>query len=199
MLITIPTQSTQDLHEQIPPTRLVFIDPRVENYPSLVAGVLPNTSVVILDADQDGIEQISQVLATHQEINSLHIVSHGKSGAIQLGNGWLTRSQLQNYVSQLESWKSRLTVDADILLYGCDVAQGEEGIAFVEQLSQLTGANVAASNNLTGSAAAQGDWNLEVTTGLIKLAFGIFKSGARSIHGCAKSSAHRLGIKSTNC
>ncbi|MEH1804675.1 DUF4347 domain-containing protein [Nostoc sp.] len=168
MLITIPNQSIQDLHEQIPTTRLVFIDPKVENYPSLAAGVLPNTSVVILDADQDGIEQISQVLATHQEINSLHIVSHGKSGAIQLGNGWLTRSQLQNYVSQLESWKSRLTVDADILLYGCDVAKGEEGIAFVEQLSQLTGANVAASNNLTGSIEAGGDWNLEVTTGLIK-------------------------------
>ncbi|RCJ41136.1 hypothetical protein A6769_38805 [Nostoc punctiforme NIES-2108] len=168
MLITIPSQSTQDLHEQIPSTRLVFIDPKVENYPSLVTGVLPNTSVVILDADQDGIEQISQVLATHQEINSLHIVSHGKSGAIQLGNGWLTRSQLQNYVSQLESWKSRLTGDADILLYGCDVAKGEEGIAFVEQLSQLTGANVAASNNLTGNIEAGGNWNLEVTTGLIK-------------------------------
>jgi hypothetical protein len=44
--IAIAKEPTQDLHDQIPTTRLVFIDPQVENYQSLIAGVLPNTSVV---------------------------------------------------------------------------------------------------------------------------------------------------------
>jgi hypothetical protein len=48
------------------------------------------------------------------------------------------------------------------------VAAGEQGTAFVQQLSRLTGADVAASNDLTGSATLGGDWELEVGTGAIK-------------------------------
>jgi uncharacterized membrane protein len=38
----------------------------------------------------------------------------------------------------------------------------------VQQLSQPTGANVAASNNLKGSAALGGDWELEVKIGNVE-------------------------------
>ncbi|MEH2196312.1 MAG: DUF4347 domain-containing protein [Nostoc sp.] len=147
---------------------LVFIDAAVEDKQSLIKGIDIQSKVFILDSDNSGVEQINEILETHSEISAIHIVSHGKSGGLKLGNGWLSRSELQSHESQFQVWQSALTEDADILLYGCNVAQGEEGIAFVEQLSQLTRANVAASNNLTGSAAAGGDWNLEVTTGLIK-------------------------------
>ncbi|MCW5313911.1 DUF4347 domain-containing protein [Nostoc sp. KVJ3] len=147
---------------------LVFIDAAVEDKQSLIKGIDIQSKVFILDSDNSGIEQINDILKSYSQISAIHIVSHGKSSGLKLGNSWLTHSQLQSHDSQFEIWQSALTEDADILLYGCDVAQGEEGIAFVEQLSQLTGANVAASNNLTGSAAAGADWNLEVTTGLIK-------------------------------
>jgi len=54
-----------------------------------------------------------------------------------------------------------------VLLYGCDVASSAAGKALVNQLATLTGADVAASINDTGSAAAGGDWNLEYSTGHI--------------------------------
>ena len=54
---------------------------------------------------------------------------------------------------------------ADRLLYGCDVAQGERGQAFIEQLAAATGADVAASNDPTGAAALGGDWVLESRAG----------------------------------
>ena len=165
--IAIAKEPTPDLHQQIPTTRLVFIDPQVENYQSLVAGVLPNTSVVVLDADQDGIEQISQVLATHRQINSLHIVSHGAPGQIYLGNSQLGYETLNRYAWQLINWANALSADAQLLLYGCEVGQTEQGKAFVQRLSELTGAVVAASDNLTGSTALGGDWELEVSTGAI--------------------------------
>ncbi len=38
---------------------LVFIDANVEDYQSLVAGVVPGAEVVILDPNRDGIAQIS--------------------------------------------------------------------------------------------------------------------------------------------
>ncbi|WP_445629599.1 putative Ig domain-containing protein [Nostoc sp. DSM 114167] len=165
--IAIATQSTQDLYEQIPATHLVFIDPQVENYQSLVAGVLPNTSVVVLDPDQNGIEQISQVLATHREINTLHIVSHGAPGQVYLGNSQLSYETLNHYAWQLMDWANVLSTDAQLLLYGCEVGQTEQGKAFVQRLSEFTGAVVAASDNLTGSTALGGDWELEVSTGAI--------------------------------
>ncbi|MEH2263255.1 DUF4347 domain-containing protein [Nostoc sp.] len=62
LFINIGTNPTLDFYS----TRIVFIDPQVEDYQSLVLGVLPDTSVVVLDANQDGIKQISQVLVPGQ-------------------------------------------------------------------------------------------------------------------------------------
>ncbi|MDZ7953955.1 putative Ig domain-containing protein [Nostoc sp. DedQUE09] len=167
---SINIKPTLDLY----PTRLVFIDPQVDDYQSLVMGVLPETSVVVLDANQDGIEQISQVLESHQGVNSLHIVSHGAPGCIYLGNSQLNNETLNRYATQLMGWANALAEDAQLLLYGCKVAQTEPGVLFIRCLSELTGAVVAASNDLTGSAALGGDWELEVSTAPIvpRLAFG---------------------------
>lgn len=89
---------------------------------------------------------------------------------MQLGNTQLNRFTLDHYASQLQQWAEALTAQANILLYGCRVAAGEWGLAFIQQLRQLTGAEIAASENLTGSAALGGDWNLTVTTGTIQTA-----------------------------
>ncbi len=146
---------------------IIFIDPTVEDYQSLIAGIYPDTKVVILDQMKDGISQITENLqgGTYKAV---HIVSHGSEGSLQLGSKQLNSSNLDSYKSQLQLWANYLTDEADILLYGCDVAAGKTGVGFVQQLSQLTGADVAASNDLTGSAALGGDWDLEVKTGKIE-------------------------------
>ena len=51
----------------------------------------------------------------------------------------------------------------DILLYGCDVAANAHGQKLVEEIHELTGADVAASTDETGSAALGGNWVLEFT------------------------------------
>ena len=150
------------------PSHLIFIDQTVSNYEQLVAGASSNTAVVLLDSSQDAIQQITAVLAQSQQVEGVHIVSHGRSGGLRLGDAWLDYRGLDRYSSQLKSWRSALTADADILLYGCEVAADAGGIHFVQQLSQLTGADVAASSDLTGSKALGGDWQLEVTTGAIE-------------------------------
>ena len=45
------------------------------------------------------------------------------------------------------------TLDADLLLYGCDLAASSEGKALIERLASLTGADVAASSDATGAAS----------------------------------------------
>ncbi|WP_392535695.1 DUF4347 domain-containing protein [Nostoc sp. C117] len=144
---------------------LLFVDGSVADYQQLVAGVIPGNEIHVLDPVQDAVTQITNTLLGRQNITSLHIVSHGEAGGLDFGSSALNLTDLPQYVAQLKTWNTALTKDADILLYGCNVGEGELGQAFVQKIGQVIGANVAASNNLTGK---DGDWNLEVTTGKIE-------------------------------
>ena len=146
-------------------TSLLFIDSNVIDYQSLVAGVTSGTEVHILDPIEDAVTQITQTLLGRTGISSLHIVSHGETGSLQLGSTELDQSSLDRYASQMGSWSQALTEEADILLYGCNIAQGEQGLDFVQRLGQITGADIAASIDLTGDREAGGNWTLEVHTG----------------------------------
>ena len=155
-------------------TGLVFIDSKVDDYAILMRGITKNLEVVLLDDNCNGIAQITQALKGRFNLSSLHIVAHGEPGKLWLGNGFINSNTLEQYSDHLQSWGAALAPDADILLYGCNVAAGETGQQFVQLLSQLTGTDVAASNNLTGSAALGGDWELDVKIGLVEapIAFG---------------------------
>ncbi|MGB3534156.1 MAG: DUF4347 domain-containing protein [Microcoleaceae cyanobacterium] len=146
---------------------LVFVDSQVENYHNLVEGIAANTEFIVLNPSQNGIEQISEVLAKRTDINSIQIVSHGNDAELQLGATILTAENINAYTQQLSQWGEALTVDGDILLLGCNIAATNSGKTFIQQLSQITGADIAASNNLTGNANLGGDWVLEYVTGFI--------------------------------
>jgi Ca2+-binding RTX toxin-like protein len=155
-----------------PASSLVFIDAGVADFQKLMAGA-NGDRVFLLNSSQDGVAQISQVLSQFQDIAAIHIVSHGQAGGLQLGSADLSLNTLSRYSSALQSWTPHLSKGADVLLYGCDVALGDTGNTFIQELSRFLGADIAASNNLTGSAKQDGDWTLEVNTGAIaaKLAF----------------------------
>jgi len=165
------------------PKSIAFIDTAVPDWKTLVDGVTPGIEVILLDSNRNGVEQIAQKLRGGN-FSAVHIVSHGAVGSLQLGNTMLTldtlsdriSTPLRNYdfVRWVKEWAKGLVGNAEILLYGCNVAKGDLGAAFAQRLSQLTGANVAASRSLTGSAEKGGDWELGYTTGKIEasLAFG---------------------------
>ncbi|NJK76493.1 MAG: DUF4347 domain-containing protein [Microcoleus sp. SU_5_6] len=101
---------------------IVFIDAAVIDYQTLLDGVKVGVEAIILDSERDGIAQISEVLANRTNINSIHLVSHGEPGSLQLGKTRLSIDNLETYSQQLQQWRRALTVDADILIYGCNVA-----------------------------------------------------------------------------
>ncbi|MEG4622018.1 DUF4347 domain-containing protein, partial [Microcoleus sp. M2_D2] len=117
-----------------------------------------------------GIDQITNTLATQKDIEAIHILSHGSPGSLKLGSDLLKGNDIENFNTQLKQWGNALTETGDIILYGCDAAAGETGNNFVKRLSEITGADIAASDNLTGNAAKGGDWDLEVVTGQIEAA-----------------------------
>jgi Domain of unknown function (DUF4347)/FG-GAP-like repeat/Calx-beta domain/FG-GAP repeat len=205
-----------NLNAQVSGSAIAFIDRQVTDYQSLIAGVTPGTEVVVLDGNRDAIDQITEVLACRTNIDSIHIVSHGSPGSLQLGKTRLCADNLETYSEKLQRWRSAFTDSADVLIYGCNVASisracpnfnhpvgagsptalkvtdrlnkpalphekapidinecaidrkhKADGFTFIQRIAQLTNTNVAASKNLTGSAAKGGDWKLETTTGKI--------------------------------
>ena len=60
-----------------------------------------------------------------------------------------------------------LKPNADILFYGCDLAKGQKGEAFLDIFQANAHVDIAASNDLTGNADTGGDWDLEIQRGVI--------------------------------
>ncbi|MEZ2301618.1 MAG: DUF4347 domain-containing protein, partial [Microcoleus sp.] len=115
-----------NLKTQVLGSAIAFIDRLVTDYQSLIAGVTPGTEVVVLDGNRDAIDQITEVLGDRTNIDSIHIVSHGAPGSLQLGKTRLCADNLESYAEKLQQWRSALTPRAEILIYGCNVASGPD-------------------------------------------------------------------------
>lgn len=145
---------------------LVFVDTAVKDYQNLLKGV-EEAEIIILDAESDGIQQITEVLNNRKNVSSIEIISHGSAGNLYLGSTRLAEDTLGENAGALGSWAKALTPDADILLYGCNLAENESGQALIKKIADLTGADIGASNDPTGNAAG-GDWELENQIGFIE-------------------------------
>ncbi|WP_116964862.1 DUF4347 domain-containing protein, partial [Fastidiosibacter lacustris] len=94
-------------------------------------------------------------------LSAVHIVSHGDVGKLYLGNEALSLDNIGDYAASLAQWGKALTDTGDILFYGCNVAEGQQGQAFVEALRSYTDADIAASIDTTASQDNGGDSILE--------------------------------------
>ncbi|WP_190694442.1 NPCBM/NEW2 domain-containing protein [Nostoc sp. FACHB-152] len=146
---------------------IAFVDANVSDAMTVMANLRADVKV-LLDPTQDGITQITETLKNYKDIASIAIISHGNVAAVHLGNSILNTDSLMQYSHELQKWSASLAPDADILFYGCNVAAREFGQIFVDNLSSLTGADIAASTDLTGADSLGGDWTLEYATGSIE-------------------------------
>ncbi|MEG4232199.1 DUF4347 domain-containing protein, partial [Microcoleus sp. Pol11C3] len=146
---------------------IAFLDSAVPDAQTLRNGIAAGTEVIILDAVRDGVAQITEALASRSNIKSIHIISHGRPASLLLGTINLNLINLKTYAKQLQRWSRSLADSGEILLYGCDVAAGDAGANFVQQLSQITKAKIAASTGPIGNSTLGGDWLLDYRTGVM--------------------------------
>ena len=172
--------TSQESVEESLQRELVFVDTGVANYEQLLdelRGDRPDESreleVYLLDSEQDGIAQISDILASHTDLDAVHLISHGTTGQIKLGNVWLNFDRLDGYAGEIAGWNQALRDGGDLLIYGCDLASTADGRSLVDALGELTGADVAASNDDTGHNRYGGDWELEYSTGEVGAAIAV--------------------------
>jgi Ca2+-binding RTX toxin-like protein len=144
--------------------QILFIDANVSDAQSIIDSISPDMDVYQLDNQTSAIEQIATILNGYQNLDAVHIISHGSEGKLAFANGALSNANIGDYSAQLKRIGSALSATGDLLLYGCDVAKGDDGLAFINTLADLIGADVAGSNDLTGK---DGDWILESSIGKI--------------------------------
>ncbi|RRN77425.1 DUF4347 domain-containing protein, partial [Pseudoxanthomonas sp. SGD-10] len=85
-----------------------------------------------------------------------------------LGNTIIDSKTLKNHTAFAQVINQSVKAGGDFLLYGCELGKGETGDQFLEIIKSNTHADVAASNNLTGNTAFNGDWDLEIQKGDIE-------------------------------
>ncbi|MBU2712696.1 DUF4347 domain-containing protein, partial [Zooshikella harenae] len=163
-----PVLSPSELQITDAPSTVVIIDSRVENT-ELIKAEFPDAKVYNLSNHQNGVEQIHAILKQFQSNEAkpqeIILFSHGKPGELLIGNSTLTLNAInQNYTDLLKDIRNFTADDAILALYGCDVASNSENQLALDTLASLTGLDIAASNDLTGSTNLAGDWELEYST-----------------------------------
>ncbi|MCH9809019.1 MAG: DUF4347 domain-containing protein, partial [Alphaproteobacteria bacterium] len=157
----IPTASDRN--------EIAFIDSSVQDIAELLSGIDPSTEIIMLSPNEDGVEQIAAALEGRENIDAIHLLSHGEQGRIFLGNDVLDTASMQGeHLDDLTAIRSSLSAEGDILIYGCDFTSGEAGLEAAMLLGSITGADIAASSDATGSADLGGDWDLETNVGTVE-------------------------------
>ena len=162
------SESAQRYSQQRPSAHsLVVIDAAVPHLSTLLTDLDSQVNILLLTPEQDGVFAITKAIAAAPQLSSLHIVSHGTPGHLHLGGAQLSLETMGQYAASLQTWAEALQ-GQDILLYGCQVARGAMGHLFLQQLQQLTGANIAASERRVGRVGRHTHWTLDTQLGEVQ-------------------------------
>lgn len=176
---------------------VAFIDTSVADWQTLRDGVKAGVEVVLLDGSKDGLTQMAEWAQGKSGYDAVHVLSHGAEGQITLGTLTLTGATAETRAADLATLGSALTESGDLLLYGCEVATGG-GEAFITRIGDLTGADVAASDDLTGASALGGDWDLERATDIIEADIALGTDAVQQFNGVLGDLDSTLGLTSTS-
>ena len=160
---------------QTDPGELILVDASLNDSHTLLNEILSqsdtNFTVVMIESDSNGISQVTEALERlGTNFSAIHILTHGDSNEFQLGNSSINNNNVNAFADELSGWSNALADGADILLYGCNLAASDDGQMLLERIGQLAGADIAASDDLTGAATLGGDWDLEFSQGEIQTA-----------------------------
>jgi len=109
---------------------IIFVDPAVKDYGELITETPLKTEIIILNPSHDGIQQIARYLSSYQELDSIHIISHGHYGKMTLGSSSLDYNNLEKYQVELQSWGNALSDNRGLLINS--IVGSESGTSFVD-------------------------------------------------------------------
>jgi len=138
-------------------TELLLLDTSCPQIASLLAGaLLPTLALPCGPAGptsaSEAVAAISQLLRDRrtegQPLHTLHLVAHGKAGAIRLGRHWLDAATLTAHAAELSEWRLE-----HLALWSCHTGADAN---FVSLLEELTGARIWSSTQAVATQPQRG-------------------------------------------
>lgn len=131
---TPATDPTGARHEVV-----VVVDTTVVDWQTLVAGINPDTPMILLEPGKNGmgeLEQMAAALSQYSNLDAIHLVAEGRTGGIILGHEVLWEGDLAAASPYLAEIGGALKPGGDFMLYSCSVAGNESGKQFITDLSE---------------------------------------------------------------
>jgi len=125
-------------------------------------------TVLVLDPSREGLNDLARTLQQQgRHYDEIQIFGHGADDSFRVGRNTVSTRTLWRYGGALETIGKAIRPGGDLLLYGCNLAEGTKGKQLIERLATITGVDVAASTDLTYADGQSSDWDLEWSTGSI--------------------------------
>ena len=148
---------------------LLVISSDIDAADDLANAAKDGVLVVRYDASDTSLDDLAGMIQDAlggQKADSIAFATHNtESGQLNLTKSDIISSDsLDNDAAQQSFWLAvgeSLSQDGRIDLLACNLVSDDAGEAIVEKIENLSGANVAASDDATGNEAYGGDWVLE--------------------------------------
>ncbi len=149
--------------------RVLVVSSAIDDAVVLAEAARDNVITVTYDAETADLDTILtdiQDALAGEKADSIAFAVHGT----EAGNFILARNQVVSLANLLENrdqqefWQElsqSITGNGRIDIMACNLTASDTGQGLVTELESLTNRNVAASDDMTGNAAAGGDWILE--------------------------------------
>ena len=116
ILNTVSLESEETFKDKKEPTEVVIVDTSVSNYQEIISSIDTDLNIVILEQGRT-LKDIPDLLVEYNDIDALHIISHGGAGTLQVGSQWYDQYNIYDSLEVLEEIGSKLSQAGDILLY----------------------------------------------------------------------------------
>ena len=103
--------------EKITRNEVVVVDTSITNYRDILTSVGNDADVLTLQRGAS-LGDIALLISDYNNIDALHVFSHGGVGRLQIGSNFYDRSNIFESKEHLTSIGSKMSETGDILLYG---------------------------------------------------------------------------------
>lgn len=182
---------------------LLFVDSRVEQYQQIVRSVNANTQCVVFDFHSDSLASLL-AKCNKPSYNSIGLLQHNdhspyfqmlsSMSPALLGNNndFTSWNQFRDFITILKKQKNIQNFD----MMACALYSDPYWKAVLDYVENVTGVNIRASLDDTGSAELGGNWVLESDDVNLKTVY--FTDAIDNYDGLLGSSADNAGFITTN-
>ena len=126
-------------------TRILFLDGRMDELPRIIAGAAGRLTIVLLDANSDGIAQMAHHLRGSSGIDTVMIATCDEAASLSLGSANVTVGNLYAYEDELRRIGAALAPGGRVRLLGRGLRSDRSDQPLLIMLSRLMEATVEAS------------------------------------------------------